>query len=799
MLRNHLLILWRNARRQPLYSLLNIFGLSLGIAACLFIFLYLDFELNYDYFHQKADNIYQIHTNKIKTRERNMDVDWMGVPAPLGPAMQKDYPEVENYVRLFDFLRGNEVNFQYRGKHFREEEVYAADASLLDIFSIDFIKGNAKNALNGPNKIILSQSMAEKIFGTANPLNKTLKTTSLHNNPSIDTSFSFIVTGIYKDMPGNTQIYAEAIISAETDPTLSNYYYNSFNFYTYVLLNPDADVNAFAAKLSDIYDNYLDANREPVLVRAGHTLTPLQEIHLNTSGGLNYIYIFVAVGLLTLLITAISYVNLSTAQAAKRATEVGIRKVLGSYKRQLRIQFLVESIILALLATLLGVTLVESLIDPVNEGLNLQLNMMRLLSPQLLGSMLGIVLTIGIISGGYPAFLLAAFEPIHVLKGYLSRQSSKHLLRKVLISAQLGIVIFVLICTATIYDQLDFLRQKDLGFEKHQILMLSVPTNLGVQQHQVFKNTLLESPEILSVSGASFTPGVSGMIRRPVSVETPKGPEQKFIRSGRIDDQFLKTMGISLLEGRNFSTNFPTDTTESVLINETWKKQFQLTNPIGTKIRLGDQNNPHFFRVIGVISDFHQSSLHTLIEPQMFRLNTSSELVVKVGTDLPKAIKHISTKWKAIFPNTPFEYTFLDEGLETIYEQDQVRGKIFFAFSLISIFITFMGLFGLTSQIATQRAKEIGIRKVLGAETQDIIFLMGRDFIAWVGIAALPASIFAWYIIKQWLQNFAYQTPINYLLFIGIVLLILVFTLSVTSWYAIKTSNIRPAESLKND
>lgn len=796
MLENYLVIIQRNIARHPGYTILNLSCLALSIAAVLYVLLYLNFELNYDRFHPMANRIYRIDTKSIETHEKVMDVEWRSTPANLGTYLQQDYPGIEAYARLYKFWKDDEVKFQYEGKVIEEEDVFAADASVFEVFSFDLIKGDPHTALNDPNKIVLSESLAQRIFDQQDPIGKILSNSLFINLPDIKKDNSLMVTGVYRDLPKNTHLIAEALISAETDSQLNEYYFNEFNVFTYVLLSQEVKPATLAPKLSEIYDKYLNAEREPVLTRANHELIPLAKIHMKETGGHTYIYIFSAVSLLLLLIASISYVNLVTAQASRRSLEIGIRKVLGSHRRQLTVQFLAESLFFTLLALVLAIVLVVLSTSFLNEMLGLQLDTRQLWQFPLLLSMLAIVLLLGILGGSYPAFFLSSFEPITVMKGTLIKGAP---LRKGLVTVQFFVVIFVLTCTGMIYDQLQYLRQKDLGFDKEHIIMLTLPEQDKAQKWEVLKGILLQSPYIVSSGMSSFTPGTGDMRRGPISAEGSHGQEQKFAHIGRIDDDFLETMNIGVVAGRNFSEDFPGDSSQAVIVNETLVRNFSMDDPIGKKIRFGSKDNPNFFQVIGVIKDFHQSSLHHPIEPQMFLLEPSSKLAIRIGEDLPAGMGHIEKSWAQVFPNTPFSYHFLDVELQDAYEADQIRGKIFFLLSLLTIFISFLGLFGLASYLARQRIKEIGIRKVFGASLRNLIVLMTQDFLLRVVISALPAFMIAWFIVSQWLENFAFRTGMNYLLF-GLVLLItLLLTFLTTGLHALRSAQLNPAKTLKHE
>ena len=776
--------------------MLNLSCLSLGIAAALVILLYLDFELNFDRFHENKERIYRIETKAIHTHQKVMEVNWDRTSAPLGPYIQQDFPEVEKYARFYRFFRNESVTLASEGKEIVENEVMVADAAALTIFSFDFIYGDAETALSAPNQIVLTESLAKRIFGNSNPIGKIINCELAHFLPDVNPSYSLIVSGVYRDFPANSHLIAQALISATTDSRLADYRIGRFSFYSYVLLKEGVAPNQLAEKLPTIYQKYIDPEKEPVLKKAIHELMPLPKIHLSETGGYTYIYIFAGIGFLLLLIAMISYVNLVTAQASKRALEIGIRKVVGSNRQQLIVQFLGESFCLTTLAFILAIVLVLISISPLNGLLNLQLTHQQLMQPQLILGMLSMLFLLSILGGSYPAFFLSSFQPIAIMKGKMAKGTP---LRKVLVGIQFVIVLIVLASTSMIYEQLQFMRQKDLGFNRAQIIQLNFAIEADLQKITTLKTVFKESPLVTAVGTASFLPGV-GMGSRPLSADNGTSKASQFVHYGSIDYDFLETMGIELAAGRNFAIDYTNDVNQNILVNETMVKSFGLKNPIGEKVRFGDAGNPNFKTIIGVVKDFHQSTLHQPIAAQMFNLAPANyEIAVKIDKDIPTAIAHLEKTWTTVFPNTTFDYRFLEEDLQRAYETDQIRGNIFGLFSGLTIIITFLGLFGLVAYIAQQRVKEIGIRKVLGASLPNIALLMTKDFLWLVILAALPAFLIAYYFIDLWLQDFAFRTTINPLIFGANFLFLIVATFLITSFHAVRTAQLNPAETLKSD
>lgn len=792
MLKNYVKIFWRNIYRRPVFSILNLSCLTLGIAAALLILLYLDFELNYDRFHKKADNLYRVNTTSVKTRNRVLEVEWQGTPATLGTHIERDFPEVESCIRFFSFFNNDRLAFRFNDKIVEEDEVYVTDAAVLESFSFPLLEGDAQTALQGPNKIIISQDLAKRIFGNQNSIGQTLETDLTHRVLNEANPYAFEVTGVFKDLPRNTSVYTQALISAETDSYLEEYNMGEFFVMTFLLLNPQTDIQAFEPKMTAIYDKYLQRRDDQILVNAEHQLVSLKEIHFSDTNGFTYVYIFSGVGILLLLIAFISFVNMVTAQGSKRALEIGIRKVMGSQRNQLMGQFLTETIFFTLLSLGIAVSLVFLLIQPINTLLDLHLLPDQLWKPHILFGMLSIVILLGVIGGSYPAFFLSSFQPIAVLKGKLAKPVP---LRRFLVAFQFAVVIFVLSCTGMIYHQLEYLRDKDLGFRQGDQVQLELPGEEAMQKWPVAREALLANPNIVSVGTSSFVPGVGGMIRGPISME---GSEPAFVRRARIDYDYLEVMGIDLVKGRMFSPDYPSDSSRSVIINEAMVDLFELgDNPLGKKLKIGDWGNPNYLEVVGVVKNFHQSSLHDPIDPQLFRwAPAANNVAVELGSDLRLGMQSLEKVWSEVFPDSHFDYAFLDEMLLERYEADQRRGSIFFYFSWLTIFIAFVGLFGLTSYLTAQRTKEVGIRKVFGASLRDIIILLSKDFLWLVGLAALPGLLLAWLVIHRWLENFAYQVGINYLLPVLVLIAVFALTLATTGWHAFRTARLNPKDSL---
>ena len=797
MLKTYLTIAWRNLYRQPAHTFLNLACLTAGIGAALFIILYIDFELNYDRFHAKSDQIYQVRTTALNLGERVRETDNDGSPRNLAPFIKADFPEVQQCVRIFQFFDDDQLNLKYEGKTIASDEIFAADPSIFDVFTIDLLKGEVTNALEGPNKIMLSESLAQRIFGDETALGKVVSTELVHSLPKKESNYQLMVTGVYKDFPRNSHLTLNALMSAETDPALEEWYFSHFNTLYYLLLAPQAKAVEVAANLTDIYKKHLNPVKEPVLTSATHELVPLKEVHFRESGGRTYIFIFGGVALLLLIIAMISYVNLTTAQANRRSMEIGIRKVMGSNRRQLIQQFLSESLVYTALSMGIAILLVWKFVGSMNTTLGLELEAARLWQPELLTGIIGLWLILGLLGGSYPAFFLSSFQPITVIK---SKQAKGAPIRRILVAVQLAVVIFVLSCTGMIYEQLKFMQHKDLGFNHEQVLRIELSGKDWFKEYVTFRDQIQQFPEVAVAGSSDFIPGVGQMVRRPISTNGSEGLDPQFVFWGAFDYNYPEVIGMTLKEGRFFSKDFPTDIRNSVIVNEAFLRQFGIEEPaVGKTIKFGDDSNPNTETIVGVIRDFHHESLHSPLAGQLFTLGSSPNVFVKLNNYNDAVIDNIRKSWQAVIPDTPFEFAFMDETLQSNYIADQVRGRIFFFFSILTIIIAFLGLFGLASYLSKQRVKEMSIRKVLGAELWSLITLVTKEFVWLVLLAAIPALLLAWYFIQEWLHDFAFHTSINYWL-LGLALLVaLVGTMLTTGWHAFQVARRNPADSLKQE
>lgn len=809
MIKNYIKIAWRNLWNNKVYSILNIFGLAIGLCCFLLIVLYVTDELGYDRFYPNADRIYRVNAD-INTADSYLHSSQTS--DMMGELLQKDYPQVKNYTR---FYTSDGDKFIKKGSVYVVENRTAhVDSTFFEVFQRPAIEGNLKTALTHPNSVVITASTAKKYFGTTNALHQTLAT---KKNGEITL---YKVKAIIPDFPKNSHFQFDLLFS------MKNIDYEwqqilSHNFYTYLLLEKEVNDQQFEKDVFPTYiknyilpevSRYMQINSLDEFENAGYKiayhLMPLKRIHLYSdfsfelgpSGNIQYVYIFSAVALFILLIACINFMNLTTARSTKRAKEVGIRKVLGSKKKELIVQFLFESTILVTIALCIAILLVYLSLPVFNGLADKQILLTRLFSPFILPVLLLTPIVIGLFSGSYPAFFLSAFLPAQVLKGRVSDKDKTKNLRSGLVIFQFTTSIALIIGTIVVYRQLHYIQTSDIGFNKEQVLIVN---NTSVLHHSIktFKNEVLEIPGVSSGTISSFLPVSSSRSDNLFSKEASIHANNSFdLQTWFVDEDYLPTYEIKLQQGRNFSSNYGNDTS-AVIINETAAVVLGYDNPIGKKIFrfTGDPNASIAYTIIGVIKDFNYETLHNKINPLALFLGESNHNVsFKIhATDINDLIPKIEDKWKSIVPGTSFSYRFLDESYQKMYNSERRVGKIAIVFSGIAIFIACMGLFGLAAFIAEQRRKEIGIRKVLGASVQNIVRLLSQDFIKLVLISVAFASPIAWWSMTKWLQSFTFRIDIHWWLFIlagGAAIAIALITIS---FQAIKAAITNPVKSLK--
>lgn len=801
MLLSHLKFATRVFLKDKFFSTLNILGLALGIAVSILLLLILQNDLTYDQYHVNHKRIYRLGSHLQAT---GVDFRQARSARELGNILKEELPEVQAVVRANNWDH-TLVKYENKGeeKAFYEEDVVRTDSTYFQVFTHEFIAGDPTTCLTDLNTMVITESIAKKYFGDEDPLDKSL---IIDDTP-------WKVTGVIKDLPENTHLKFDILLSRLIDrewvmdkgQVKSEAFWNP-DVYTYLLMPDHYNPQDFHAKFPAIFNKYFKSFGDQVGGKYTPILEPLADIHFHSDlgydephGNLAYLYAFTAIGIFIILLACINYMNLSTAKSVGRATEIAMKKTLGSGKRSLVMSFLGESVFLSVISLALAIALIFIILKATsfNQLIGKTLTADFLNNQVLLFGSLGIAIGIGIISGLYPAFYLPNIPTISALKGSFKNKRSSHLLRKGLITVQFAISIFVVVCTLFMQDQIDFVRSKELGFDKENVLLLNIQDTVVGNQIGAIKNELLQNPHIIAATTAYNVMGINigGSV---MWAESETGMKQQAFSLMFVGEDYLKTMGMKLLQGRDFQSGPKADVGDAFIANEAAARLMGWGNdPIGKKIKFFHEEKNG--QVIGVVKDFNFKSLHNAVEPMLI-LKASNErgfLHLKVSGDLPATLTFIKDTWTKYDPNHPFEYFFLDQRFNEQYKADEVQYKLLAGLSYVCIFISLLGLLGLSAFTAAQRTKEIGIRKVHGATTPSIIYLLYKDVMYLVVIAAVLVVPVSYYIIAQWLGNFAYQTKVNNLLFPLVALMALLFAFFTVAFHSLKTARTNPVDSLK--
>jgi putative ABC transport system permease protein len=812
MFKNYFKIAWRNLVKNKTFSFINIIGLASGLACFILIALYVADELSYDRFNEKAGRIYRINSDIVFGGNK---LHLAVASDPMGATLKKDYPQVEEYVRFFN-SRGSKL--VKKGNEFiRENNVVHADSTLFDVFTLPVIAGNAKTALNEPNTAVISESAAKKYFATTDVIGKNIETDD-------NGSTLYKITAVIKDLPHNSHFNFDMIFSMDN----VQYQWGNFlshNHQTYLLLRSGTDYKEFEKNFKQFINKYIipqaaqfmDIKSMDEFEKAGnkleYSLMPLTDIHLrsdrvpelNVNGNIQYVYIFSAVALFVLVLACINFMNLSTARSASRAKEVGIRKVVGSEKKSLIRQFLTESILTTVISTVLAIGIAWLCLSWFNNLSAKQLHISDLLQPKYLSFLIALPLIVGFLSGIYPAFVLSSFSPIVVLKGKLSSGLKRSTLRNVLVVGQFTVSIFLIAATIIVFRQLNYIQTKKLGFSKDQMLIVNGTGALG-NNREAFKNEISKIPGVKGSTYAGYVP-VAGSSRNDMSYSTEatmNSNNSLNMQTWNIDYNYIPLMEMEIVKGRNFSKDFGTDSSATIL-NETAAKLLGWDNPIGKKIftNFQDQGGTRLIsrEVIGVVKNFHFESMKENIGPLSFRLAENYwATAFKVSTsDIKQLVSNVEGKWKAMAPGMPFSYEFMDEAFDNMYRVEQRTGKLGLTLAIVAILIACLGLFGLATYTAEQRIKEIGVRKVLGATIRNIVSMLSKDFIKLVIIASVFAIPLSWWAMNRWLQDFAYRISISWWVFAAAGIIALLIALVTVSSQAIRAALANPVKSLRTE
>lgn len=808
MLNNYFKIAWRNLLKKKVYSFINIVGLGIGMACCVLIFMFVQEELSYDNYHEKGDRIYRVlHGQKAEdgVEEGNSTADfWVWGNAPIGPALQLDFPEIEKVVQ---FSGRADILFTVHDQTQQEDGVFFMDSTVFDVFSWEMVEGNPKTALVAPYSVVLTESSARKYFGNEDALGKTMKGSESAGRSN---EGDYTVTGVIKDLPSNSHFKFNALLSLSTFKQSRPQVFDAWGYvdtYTYFLANEQFDKTNFEAKVPEFIAKRAGEDNGPNYTVA---IEPLKDVYLRTeaqrqpgdTGSLSNIYVFSIIGLFILAIAMINFMNLSTARSMERAKEVGIRKSIGADRQSLIFQFLGESLIIVVLAASGGIILTSIAMPLMNEMTGKVFEISRIVNWQTIPAFLGIMLVIGLLAGSYPALILSGFKPVMILKGINKSDARSVNLRKGLVVFQFSLSIALIAGTIIVYSQMSHLLDKDMGFDKEQ--MVVVDYNYDEQVNNVsssLENELENNPNILSVAFSRSVPG-SHFPNAGTNIESPEGEMKIEVQPiFQVGIDFIDHYDLELIAGRSYSRDYPSDSSSALVLNEAAAKQYGYANPaeiVGKKFEQWGREGT----VIGVVKDFNYISLHNSVEPLTlpFEAYASRYMSLKVqGDNLPETLAQIEGVWKELAPHRPFIYSFLDEDFNRQYESDFRFRQIFTTFSVFAILIACLGLLGLATYTAEQRTKEIGIRKVLGANTGSIVGLLSKDFIKLVLISIVVATPAAWFAMNKWLEGFAYQVPIHWYVFLISGVLAVVVALVTISFQAVKAAMLNPVESLKSE
>ncbi|HEY1869937.1 MAG TPA: ABC transporter permease [Chitinophagaceae bacterium] len=802
---NYLKSAWRNLGKNKTFSTINIAGLSIGLSCFFLIALYVFDELSYDKYNVQANNIYRVD-NQIKVG----DFQYNGAEAPsiLGPAFAKDFPEIVRYVR---FKNNGSVFIKKGLENVKEDKVVYADSTLFEIFSLPMIAGDPKTALKEPHSLVITESASYKYFNGGFAIGKTL----LINGKNY-----YKITGIIKDIPRQSHFNFDFFMAmSELEESRNNVWVGP-SCQTYLLLNSGSNVRILEERLNKsikvytapVFKSALNMNPDEFAKSGNYmrcSLMPLTGIHLysnvmdelGANSSVQYVYIFSAIAIFILLIACINFMNLSTARSSNRAKEVGVRKVLGSLKNNLILQFLTESFLVTFLSFIIAIIIATSALPLFNQVADKHIEPSLLLKPPSLLATFLIMVIVGLLAGSYPAFFLSSFRPIEVLKNNLSRNFKGSTLRNVLVVFQFSISIILTIGTVVIYNQLEYIHKKNIGFNKEQVLIIHNTNALNIQTI-AFRNELLRIPDVKNATITGFLP-VSGVRDEEAFSNSTHFDPKAFMMMEQwdVDENFISTMQMQIKSGRNFSADLPTDSS-AIIINEKAAGFFGKGNPINKKLYKADDLPKGIFNpytVIGVIHDFNFNSLHEKVAPLILRLQPDfGSIAVRLNTrDIFTRLTQIKSKWKSMVPLQAFNYSFLDEEFDKQYASEKRTANISMIFSVLAIFIACLGLFGLVTFAVEQRTKEIGIRKVLGAAITDIIHMLSKDFVKLIFISILISSPISWWIMNRWLQDFAYRINISWLVFAGAGLLTLMIALITTIFMTVRAALANPVNSLR--
>ncbi len=807
MLYNYFKIAFRNLARHKAYSAINILGLSLGVACCLLLTLYIQDELSYDKYHRGLDDLYRI-TTKF---QRDTGLDRLATTSPpIGMVMGEEIPEVAYATRALN-PPGVDVNLiKYEDKLFYEADGFIADSTLFEVLTYDLLVGNPKNALVESNSVVISDKLAKKLFGTETALDKSI------NISQGGAAGDYRITGVFRDNQ-KSHLHANFFTSMTSSgwaeylrsPMAADEWAGQNFVPAYLRLHPGASREVVVQKMNELLNKYGADDMKALGSRKTLDLEPVKDIYLKSdiqnSPRIIYIYVIASIALFILLIACINFMNLSTAKATQRAPEIGVRKVMGAFRSSLIRQLMGEAMFIVIISMLISVIMLETVLPLFNEITGKDIHLTNENSLYFVLSLVGITLITGLLAGSYPAFYLASFEPAHVLKGKFSMSGSGGLLRKSLVVFQFMIAI-VLVCGMLIISkQLTFMQEKNLGFNSAAKIVLPLRTREARSQYEALKHELGQNGRVQTLAGTEYIPGTRVLSDMMYYRDGGNMDNAVLLRRNNVDAGYMEMMGIDLVAGRKFTTNHKMDSAK-LIVNEAGVKKLGFTPEeiIGQHLYFDFQGKTYTFEVVGVMKDYHQTSLKDHIEPLLFESPIDTDrydfLVVSVAPqNFEETVASIEKTWKQLVNNTPFEYSFLDEGIKKQYDEDRKVAKIISSFTLIAMLISCLGLYGLSSYMAERRFKEIGVRKVMGASVVQIVRLMSFEFVKLVIIAFAIAVPLAWYAMNQWLQGFAFHIPLEVTVFLIAGFAALMIALLTVSFESLRAASVNPIKSLRSE
>ena len=792
MLKNYFKIAWRNLTKNKVFSLINILGLTIGITVCLMIFLFIMNEFSVDNFHQHGKSIYRV-MRVMDDKGKAANVAW--VSGPYAPALLNDFKgQIQQVVRINP--TNNLVTIDNRS--FNEKKVYDADTNFFDVFSFPLLKGNASTALKNPNSVVLTESTAKKYFGSADKaMGKVIQ---------LDKKMPLQVTGIAKDVPSNSHLDFDMVVPISLYKSydfMTSWMYNGM--YVYAMLDPKAKVQNVERQIPQFTDKYMGADMKKFGYKFSLSLVPLSDIYFQDAsfdhvkhGDKTVVYIFLSIAVLILLIACINFMNLSTIRAVERSKEVGLRKVLGAMRNNLIWQFIGESVLLSAIACLLSVGLLLLVMPWYNEVLGYSLTV-SWNTTYIYLFLIGVIIVVGFLAGSYPAFFLSAFSPVQALKGKLRLGKGGSLFRQALVVVQFSISVFLIVGVIIIYNQMSYVKNKQLGYDKEQTMIIPIDNDDIYNQRNAFKNDLLNNPAITSVSIMSGEPG--GFYDKQM-FDVESQPQKWLATTEFADYNYVKTLGLKLIAGRDFSGKYGTDSSDAVIINRTAAANLGYTpeKAVGKWI-LNSVRDDHKRHVVGVVEDFNYSTLKEKIDPLVISTGEDARVIllkIKPGS-LSSGISAIKSEYANMAPSYPIDYKFLDQKFNELYKNDLRQQTILSVFAGLAIFVACLGLFGLASFTATKRIKEIGVRKVLGSSVQSIVVLLSKDLLKPVLTATCIALPLGYWIMNKWLQNFAYQTSLSWWIFLLAAMITFGIAFITVSIKAIKAATANPIKSLRTE